>query len=61
MANKKNKTDISDERIEDGTMYGEFIPSFDQWMTPDRQRKIARHLMETTDELAPKADKKRSD
>lgn len=44
MANKKNKTNIKDERIEDSTMYGEFISSFDQWMTSDRQRKNARHL-----------------
>ncbi len=61
MANKKNKTNIRDERIEDGTMYGEFIASFDQWITPDRQRKVARHLEEVTDELAPNDDKKRSD
>ncbi len=61
MANKKNRTNIRDERIEDNTMYGEFIPSFDQWMTPDRQRKVARHLEEVTSELAPLDDKKRSD
>jgi hypothetical protein len=60
MANKKNRTNITDERIEDNTMYGEFIPSFDQWMTPDRQKNIAKHLEEVTDELAPKIDKKRS-
>ncbi|OGO79959.1 MAG: hypothetical protein A2Y21_03490 [Clostridiales bacterium GWC2_40_7] len=60
MANKKNRTNISDERIEDSTMYGEFIPSFDQWITPDRQRKIARHLEEVTEELAPGDDEKRS-
>jgi hypothetical protein len=64
LANKKNKTNIKDERIEDNTLYGEFIPSFDQWMTPDRQRKVARHLEEVTEEIAPgesrKTDKKRS-
>jgi hypothetical protein len=60
MANKKNKTNIKDERIEDSTMYGEFIASFDQWMTPDRQKNNARHLEEVTEELAPKDDKKRS-
>lgn len=49
MANKKNKTNIKDERIEDNTLYGEFIPSFQQWMTPDRQRAIARHQEEVTD------------
>ena len=48
MANRQNKTNISDERIEDSTMYGEFIASFDQWMTPDRQRNTARHLAEVT-------------
>ena len=61
MANKKNSTNIKDERIEDNTMYGEFIPSFDQWITPDRQRKIARRLEEVTDKLTPKVDKKRSE
>lgn len=60
MANKKNKTNIKNERIEDNTMYGEFVSSFDQWVTPDRQKNIATHLEEVTDELAPKDDKKRS-
>jgi hypothetical protein len=48
MANKKNKTNIPDERIEDTTMYGEFISSFDQWMTLDRQRNIAENLENVT-------------
>ncbi|MDP4092314.1 MAG: hypothetical protein Q8920_03045 [Bacillota bacterium] len=66
MANKKNKTNITDERIEDTTKYGEFISSFHQWVTPDRQRKTARHMEEVTKELTPdidsnKNDKKRSD
>lgn len=61
MANKKNRTNIKDERIEDSTMFGEFIASFDQWMTLDRQRNNARHLEEVTSELAPKDDKKRSE
>lgn len=64
MANKKNKTNIKDERVEDVTMYGEFIASFDQWMTPDIQRERARHLEEVTKEITPetknKEDKKRS-
>lgn len=64
MANKNNKTNIKDERIEDSTMYGEFISSFDQWMTLDRQRKVARHLEEVSTEISPeiknKEDKKRS-
>lgn len=53
MANKNDKNNIKDERIEDVTMYGEFVSSFDQWMTLDRQRQIARHLVETTEELSP--------
>lgn len=64
MANKNNKTNIKDERIEDGTMYGEFVASFDQWMTPDRQKERARYLAEVTKEISPdvknKTDKKRS-
>lgn len=66
MANKKGKTNIKDERIEDVTKYGEFIASFDQWMTPDRQREVAQHLEEVSEEVAPenggkrKIDKKRS-
>jgi hypothetical protein len=65
MANKNSKNNIKDERIEDVTMYGEFIASFDQWITPDRQKNIARHLEEVTEEIAPgvykKNDKKRSE
>lgn len=60
MANKKNKTNIKDERIEDNTMYGEFVPSFHQWITPDRQRMVARHQESVTDAAAPKNEKKQS-
>lgn len=66
MANKNNKNNIKNERIEDSTMYSEFVSSFHQWVTPDRQKKIARHLEEVTEELSPnsknkdKTDKKRS-
>jgi hypothetical protein len=59
MANRKNKTNIRDERVEDVTMYGEFIPSFDQWIAPDNQKKITRHLEEVTSELAPDIEKNR--
>jgi|GEM_PF-1672496 len=65
MANKNNKTNIKDERIEDVTKYGEFIASFDQWMTPDKQRERAKHLEEVTKEISPdmknENNKKRSD
>lgn len=49
MANKNGKTNIKDERIEGTTMYGEFISSFNQWNTLDRQRKVARHLEDVTE------------
>lgn len=58
MANKKNKNNIKDERIEDVTMYGEFIPSLDQWITPDRQRSIARHLEAVSEEISSKEKRK---
>jgi hypothetical protein len=53
MANKDDRNNIKDERIEDTTMYGEFISSFHQWKTLDRQRNTARHLEEITEELTP--------
>lgn len=58
MANKNDKNNIKDERIEDTTMYGEFVSSFDRWITPDRQRQIASHLEEVTKEIAPEFDNK---
>lgn len=30
--------------IEDSTEYGEFIATFDAWMTPEEQRRRAKHL-----------------
>ncbi len=51
MANKRRKNLIRDERIEDATMYGEFISSFDQWITMDDQRKRVRHIEEVSKEL----------
>lgn len=59
MANKKDKTNIKDERIEDVTKYGEFIASFDQWMTQDRQREVAQHLEEVSEEVTPGNGKKK--
>ena len=53
MANRHDRNNIEDERIEDTTLYGEFISSFDQWITPDRQRVIAKYLEEVTGELSP--------
>jgi|GEM_PF-561547 len=56
MANKKDKNNIKDERIEDTTMYGEFVSSFHNWISPDRQRKVARHLEEISEETSSAAD-----
>ena len=58
MSNKRNKTNIRDERIEDSTLYGEFIPSLDQWTSSERQRERARYLQEVTVELAPGTKRK---
>jgi hypothetical protein len=66
MSNIEDKNNIRDERIEDITMYGEFISSFHNWITPDRQRKNARRLGKVTGEIYTngdddiKTDKKRS-
>lgn len=57
MANVNDKNNIKDERIEDTTLYGEFVASFDQWITSDRQRKKARYLEEITAELTPDEEK----
>jgi hypothetical protein len=58
LANRQNKPNIKDERIEDTTMYGEFISSFNQWMTPERQMKKAKYMEEITKELSPESNKK---
>ena len=58
MANKKEKPLIKDERIEDNTMYGEFISSFNQWTTSENQKDNAKHLEEVS-ELNQPADVKR--
>ena len=49
MANRRRSPLITDERMEDVTMYGEFISSFDQWITPDKQRRRVRHLENLTE------------
>ena len=37
----KDKRDLMDYEFgEDATKYGEFVPTFHSWMTPDEQRKI---------------------
>lgn len=32
--------------IEDTTEYGEFIPTFDVWITPEKQKEMAEYLEE---------------
>lgn len=53
MANKDDRRNIKDERIEDTTRYGEFISSFNQWQTPDKFKRKAKHLEEVTEEISP--------
>ena len=36
--------------IEDSTEYGEFIATFDAWMTPEEQRRRAKYLEDSTKE-----------
>ncbi len=50
--NKKNYMGIDGQMlktkgkgiVEDATEYGEFIASFDAWMTPEEQKKRAKYL-----------------
>lgn len=60
MANKRNRTNINDERVEDSTLYGEFVSSYHQWITLDRQKNVSEHLEGVTDDEAPKNAKKTS-
>ncbi len=58
MKNKSKKLGISDGLlktkgkgiIEDATEYGEFIASFDAWLTPEEQKRRARYLENSTKE-----------
>lgn len=38
--------------IEDSTEYGEFISSFDAWITPEEQKRKARYLEEISEEIS---------
>lgn len=41
----KNKNRDRDfETAEDVTYYGEFVPSFDVWITPEKQKEMADYL-----------------
>ena len=36
--------------VEDATEYGEFIATFDAWLTPEEQRRRARYMEELENE-----------
>ncbi len=61
MANKKQKPLIRDERMEDITQYGEFIASFDQWTTFEKQKKNVKHLEEIAELNVPTDIKRRGE
>lgn len=44
--NNKDKKDVNsiEREVEDATEYGEFVSSFFEWMTPEEQKKRAKHL-----------------
>ncbi len=48
MANKDPKNLIKDEYIEDTTQYGEFISSFHNWTTFEKQKDRVKHLQNVT-------------
>ena len=58
MRSKRNKLglDASTVRskgkgiVEDSTEYGEFIATFDAWMTPEEQKRRAKYLEELGEE-----------
>jgi hypothetical protein len=58
LANREDRKNIRDERIEDTTMYGEFISSFNQWVTLDRQKKKTEFLEEISSKFSPKKNDK---
>lgn len=54
MKDRKNKIGLDALKtkgkgiIEDATEYGEFIASFDAWLTPEEQKRRARYLENST-------------
>lgn len=59
--NKKSVNQIKDESIEDTTMYPEFIPTFDNWLTSELQKRNAKHLQEIAEMTSPKDIKHKSE
>jgi hypothetical protein len=52
--NKFSENKTLEPYEEDVTLYGEMIPSLDNWMTPDNQRQRIRTLEEEIDKATPK-------
>lgn len=58
MRSKKNKLGLDNSNVrnkgkgivEDSTEYGEFIATFDAWMTPEEQKRRAKYLEDSTKE-----------
>lgn len=58
MKDKRNKLGLGNSNIrkkgkgivEDRTEYGEFIATFDAWMTPEEQKRRAKYLEDSTKE-----------
>lgn len=46
---KQRKNVRKKEDIEDTTLYGEFISSFDNWITMDKQKKRVNRIEKLTD------------
>ena len=48
MDSSEDKKSLEEKEVEDATLYGEFISSFDSWITLDNQRKTASKLEDVT-------------
>lgn len=46
---KRIKNERKNINVEDTTVYGEFISSFDNWITMDKQKKRVEHIEKVTD------------
>ncbi len=45
----KKEEKIAIEPVEDATQYGEFVPSFHVWLTPEKQKETADRLANLKD------------
>ena len=59
MPKKKLTEQMKSENIEDTTVYPEFIPTFDQWTSYERQQENTKHLEEIAELNEPKNVKRR--